>query len=176
MKNIHTIRRIVATMANRLKKMGLTLSAAFKKAWELIKGKAIESKVAGVTKGNRQKALARIAAAYRPNQVKVWLERDKANLHDNNAVNVIVSVNGSDNYNLGCIPRNLAYVVSALIDKGFYIKAMFKEIRGHYASWCGDNIAISINKKALYKLPTHTRQVHLPTKEEIHTIYHTSKL
>ena len=78
MKNIHTIRRIVATMANRLKKMGLTLSAAFKKAWELIKGKAIESKVAGVTKGNRQKALARIAAEYRPNQVKVWLECDKA--------------------------------------------------------------------------------------------------
>ena len=44
MRNIHTIRRIVATMANRLKKMGLTLSAAFKKAWSLIKGKAIESK------------------------------------------------------------------------------------------------------------------------------------
>ena len=38
MKNIHTIRRIVATMANRLKKIGLTLSAAFKKAWALIKG------------------------------------------------------------------------------------------------------------------------------------------
>ena len=137
MKNIHTIRRIVATMANRLKKMGLTLSAAFKKAWELIKGKAIESKVAGVTKGNRQKALARIAAAYRPNQVKVWLER-------NNAVNVIVSVNGSDNYNLGCIPRNLAYVVSALIDKGFYIKAMFKEIRGHYASYMNYGAVITL--------------------------------
>lgn len=29
MKNIHIIRRMVATMANRLKKMGLTLSAAF---------------------------------------------------------------------------------------------------------------------------------------------------
>ena len=53
MKNIHAIRRIVATMANRLKKMGLTLSAAFKKAWELIKGNTIESKIAGVTKGNR---------------------------------------------------------------------------------------------------------------------------
>ena len=39
----------------------------------------------------------------------------------------------------------------------------------------GGNFAVS-NKKALYKLPTHTRQVHLPTKEEIHTIYHTSKL
>ena len=64
MKNIHTIRRIVATMANRLKKIGLTLSAAFKKAWALIKGKAIESKVAGVTKGNRQKALHRILTHY----------------------------------------------------------------------------------------------------------------
>ena len=46
--------------------MGLTLSAAFKKAWELIKGKAIESKVAGVTKGNRQKALHRILTHYTP--------------------------------------------------------------------------------------------------------------
>ena len=75
--------------------MGLTLSAAFKKAWELIKGKAIESKVAGVTKGNRQKALHRILTHYTPNQVRVWLERDKANLHDNNAVAVMISVNNS---------------------------------------------------------------------------------
>ena len=113
MRNIHTIRRIVATMANRLKKMGLTLSAAFKKAWELIKGNTIESKIAGVTKGNRQKALARIAAAYRPNQVRVWLERDKANLHDNNAVAVMISVNNSKSYKIGYIPKNLAYVISA---------------------------------------------------------------
>ena len=106
MKNIHTIRRIVATMANRLKKMGLTLSAAFKKAWELIKGKAIESKVAGVTKGNRQKALHRILTHYTPNQVRVWLERDKANLHDNNAVAVMISVNSSIAYKIGYIPKN----------------------------------------------------------------------
>ena len=144
MKYDKKIKSRICIIANRLKKMGLTLSAAFKKAWELIKGNTIESKIAGVTKGNRQKALARIAAAYRPNQVRVWLERDKANLHDNNAVNVIVSVNGSDNYNLGCIPRNLAYVVSALIDKGFYIKAMFKEIRGHYASYMNYGAVITL--------------------------------
>lgn len=113
MRNIHTIRRIVATMANRLKKMGLTLSAAFKKAWELIKGNTIESKVAGVTKGNRQKALHRIFTHYKPKQVRVWLERDKANLHDNNAVAVIISVNGSVAYKIGYIPSNLAYVISA---------------------------------------------------------------
>lgn len=113
MKNIHTIRRIVATMANRLKKIGLTLSAAFKKAWELIKGNTIESKIAGVTKGNRQKALHRLLTHYTPNQVNVWLERDKANLHDNNAVAVIISVNDSVAYKIGYIPSSLAYVISA---------------------------------------------------------------
>lgn len=132
MKNIHTVRRMVATMANRLKKMGLTLSAAFKKAWELIKGKSINAKVAGVTKGSRQKALHRILTAYRPEQVSVSLERDKANIYDNNAVNVVISVNGSKSYNLGCIPRNLAYIVSALMDKGIELKTAFKEVRGRY--------------------------------------------
>lgn len=77
MKNIHIIRRMVATMANRLKKLGLTLSATFKKAWELIKGKIINTRIAGVTKGNRQKALRRILTAYRPEQVRVSLELDK---------------------------------------------------------------------------------------------------
>ena len=143
MKNIHTIRRIVATMANRLKKIGLTLSAAFKKAWELIKGKAIESKVAGVTKGNRQKALARIAAAYRPNQVKVWLERDKAILHDNNAVAVMISVNRSVAYKIGYIPKNLAYVISA-VDKGIKLKTAFKEVRWHYTRFMNYGAVITL--------------------------------
>lgn len=133
MKNITIIRRKVATIANLLKKMGLTLSAAFKKAWALIKGKAINTRITGVTKGNRQKALHRIATKYGA-AVKVKLERDTANLYDNHAVNVIVSVNDSDNYNLGCIPRNLAYVVSALMDKGLTIAATFKGIMGDYST------------------------------------------
>lgn len=144
MKNIHVIRRMVATMANRLKKMGLTLSAAFKKAWELIKGKAINTKVAGVTKGSRQKALHRIATAYRPEHVRVTLERDKANLYDNNAVNVIISVNGSARYNLGCIPRNLAYVVSALLDKDIQLAAAFKEVRGRYMPYMNYGAIITL--------------------------------
>ena len=134
MKNITIIRRKVATIANRLKKMGLTLSAAFKKAWALIKGKAINTRIVGVTRGNRQKALHRIATVYRPEQVSATLERDKANLYDNNAVNVVISVNGSARYNMGCIPRNLAYVVSALMDKGINLAAAFKGIMGGYAA------------------------------------------
>lgn len=129
MKDITIIRRKVATIANRLKKMGLTLSTAFKKAWALIKGKAINTRIAGVTKGNRQKALHRIATACRPEQVNVTLERDKANLYDNNAVNVLVSVNGSKSYNMGCIPRNLAYVVSALLGLQRHLKRSEDAIR-----------------------------------------------
>lgn len=144
MKNIHIIRRMVAIMANRLKKMGLTLSAAFKKAWELIKGKAINTKIAGVTKGNRQKALCRIATAYRPEQVSVLLERDRADLHDNNAVKVVISVNGSASYNMGYIPRNLAYIVSALLDKGIELTAAFKEVRGHYMPYMNYGAVITL--------------------------------
>lgn len=111
MKYDKKIKSRICIIANRLKKMGLTLSAAFKKAWELIKGNTIESKIAGVTKGNRQKALHRIFTHYKPKQVRVWLERDKANLHDNNAVAVMISVNNSMPYKIGYIPKNLAYVI-----------------------------------------------------------------
>lgn len=132
-------------MANRLKKMGLTLSAAFKKAWELIKGNTISTKIAGVTKGNRQLALHRIATLYRSEQIKITLERDRANLFDNNAVKVLVSINGSDSYEIGFIPRNLAYVVSALMDKGMQLTAAFKEVRGRYTSYMNYGMVITLN-------------------------------
>ena len=144
MKKITIIRRMVATMANRLKKMGLTLSAAFKKAWELVKGNIIETKVAGVTKGSRQRALHRIATKYGAAAVRVRLERDTANLYDNHAVKVIISVNGSDSYDLGYIPRNLAYVVSAILDKGIELKAAFKEVRGRYAAYMNYGAQITL--------------------------------
>jgi len=144
MKQITIIRKKVATMANRLKKMGLTLYAAFKKAWDLVKGKAVDARVTGVTKGNRQKALHRIATVYKPEDVSVSLERDKANLYDSNAINVIISVNGSAAYNLGCIPRNLAYMLSAVMDKGIQLTASFKEVRGHYKSYMNYGVVITL--------------------------------
>ena len=140
MKYDKKIKSRICIIANRLKKMGLTLSAAFKKAWELIKGNTIESKVAGVTKGNRQKALHRILTHYTPNQVRVWLERDKANLHDNNAIAVMISVNRSVAYKIGYIPRNLAYVISA----GISLKTVFKEVRGHYTRFMNYGAVITL--------------------------------
>lgn len=144
MKEITRIRRMIATMANRLKKMGLTLSAVFKKAWELVKGHIIETKIAGVTKGSRQKALYHIAVKYRPEDVAVTLVRDTSNLYDNNAVKVDTSVKGSAVYTLGFIPRNLAYVVSALLDKGIELKATFKEVRGSYKPYMNYGAVITL--------------------------------
>lgn len=144
MKKITVIRRMVTTMANRLKKMGLTLSAAFKRAWELVKGQRIETKVAGVTKGNRQKALHRIATVYRPEDVTVQLVRDTANLHDNNAVRIDISVKDSKSYVLGFIPRNLAFVVSAILDKGIELTAAFKEVRGRYEQYMNYGCVIAL--------------------------------
>lgn len=144
MNEIATIRRIVATMANRLKKMGLTLSASFKKAWELVKGHTIETKIAGVTKGSRQKALHRIAVRYRPEDVAITLVRDTANLFDNNAVKINTSVKGSAVYTLGFIPHNLAYIVSALLDKGIELTATFKEVRGRYKPYMNYGAIITL--------------------------------
>lgn len=144
MKNITRIRRMIATMANRLKKMGLTLSAAFKKAWELVKGHTIETKIAGVTKGNRQKALHRISVKYHSEDVTVNLIRDTANLYDNHAVKINISVNGSEAYTIGYIPRNLAYVVSAILDKGIKLTATFKEVRGHYQPYMNYGAVIAL--------------------------------
>ena len=144
MKHITEIRRKVATMANRLKKRGLTLSAAFKRAWQLVKGKAIDTRVAGVTKGNRQRALRRIAMKYRPEAVSVSLERETANLYDANAVKVVISVNNSPAYDMGYIPQNLAYIVAALMDKGLTLAASFKTVCGHYTPYMNYGAVITL--------------------------------
>ena len=143
MKNINIIRRKVATTANRLKKLGYTLSNAFRKAWALIKGENITSKVSGTTKGNRQKALEHLTR-YNPQAVAVRLEREPTNLYDRYAIKVIVSVNNSADYTLGYIPSNIAYIVSAIMDKGIDIKATFKAVRGKYTAYMNYGAVIDL--------------------------------
>lgn len=97
MKNIKNVRKAVATMANRINKKLNDLSAVFKKAWAIIKGR-IQSKVSGVTYGQSQKALYRLAK-YNPEAVNVELIHESSN-----AVSVHVSVNTSRTYKLGYLP------------------------------------------------------------------------
>jgi len=89
--NITKIRRAVATLANKINRKIKNLSAAFKKAWAVIKGKTIQSKVSGVTFGNTQKALTRLAR-YNASDISVNLIRESSNEHDINAVGVHVTV------------------------------------------------------------------------------------
>ena len=60
MKAITKVKKEVTTLANRLNKKLHDLSAAFRRAWQIIKGRVLISKVAGVTFSNRQAALARL--------------------------------------------------------------------------------------------------------------------
>ncbi|MBR1373716.1 HIRAN domain-containing protein [bacterium] len=133
MTEIRKIRREVMTLANQLVKKLNSLSAALKRAWQLVKAKRMFCKVSGVTFGNRQTALKRLEMHIRKGaEVKTTLQREADNKTDKNAIKVLVSVNGSAAYHLGYIPAELAAVLAPLMDKIGEIKAHLYNIVGGY--------------------------------------------
>lgn len=143
MKKITLMRCKVATMANRLKKMGLSLSEAFKKAWALIKGETIQTKVKGVSYGIGQKALERLTR-YNSERIIVHLDREKDNLFDSNAIAVSVGIQNKGTVKIGYLPAPLAKIISALIDKGIEVKAFYSEIRGKYENYMNYGLIINL--------------------------------
>jgi len=111
MKTITEIRKAVATLANRINRKLKDLSTAFKRAWLIVKGKSVLSKVTGVTYNGIQKALSRLTK-YNPQAVSVELVREPKNQHDIYSVGVNVSVNRSTAYQIGYLPRDLAQCIS----------------------------------------------------------------
>jgi len=105
----------VVTLANRLtSKMDGDKSAAFIKAWAIVKAGKIELAVKGVSFANRQEALRRLAA-YAPDQIKAVLVPEENNPADKNAIAVLVGVQGGKGlYHLGYAPRDLAPVLAAM--------------------------------------------------------------
>ena len=88
--------------------------AAFVQAWAIVKAGGLELAVRGVSFGNRQKALKRLAA-YNPTQVRAVLVPEPENPADTAAVAVMVGVNGDKGlYRLGYVPQSLAPVAAAL--------------------------------------------------------------
>jgi len=126
-----TKNKIALTLANRIydTQKGESLTEAFKTAWALAKNEKFRTNIAGVSFGNRQQALRRLGL-YDTEQINVRLERDKWNGHDANAIKVNVSVNNGAEYHLGYIPRNLAHLAAALMDKGAELTAYFKAVTG----------------------------------------------
>jgi len=150
-REITKIRKAVATLANKINGKIKNLSAAFRKAWAVIKGKTIQSKVAGVSFGNTQKALSRLTK-YNPKAVSVELIREN-NEHDINAIAVTVSVNNSKAYKIGFLPRDLAQYITKLIDNGITLITSFKGITGGTEYYKSYGALIDIKAKGLYSNP-----------------------
>ena len=135
----------VTTIANRLVGQGWNRREAMIKAWEIVKAREIDSKVSGISLPNRQRAAERLTR-YAPESVRISLRRDKGNEYDNNAVAVMASVNGSNAYQMGYLPRGLAMYIAPLMDAGKAVAATFKQVTGKYQSWhnYGLNVNVSV--------------------------------
>jgi hypothetical protein len=104
----------VMTLGNRLAPRMGDRRAAFVRAWAVVKAGGLELAVRGVSFGNRQEALRRLAR-YNPADVRAFLVPEPENPADPAAVAVMVGVqNGRGLYRLGYVPRTLAPVVAAL--------------------------------------------------------------
>ena len=110
-----TMKSKVMALGNKLApRMGGDRTAAFIQAWAIVKAGGLELAVKGVSFGNRQEALRRLAA-YKPAQIRAVFVPEPQNTADPAAVAVMVGVNnGRGFYRLGYIPRNLSPVVAAL--------------------------------------------------------------
>lgn len=135
MKGIKEIRKAVVTLANRINKKAKNLSSAFKRAWQIIKGKSLITKVSGVTFGSRQKALRHLSR-YTRERINVILVREYDNKFDGNAVKVIVNVDSGKGYTMGYLPKELAGELSILFDKGFNISANYRTTTGGFFVDC----------------------------------------
>ena len=90
MKQITKVRKAVCVMANELKKLGYSLSQAFKKAWAQVKN-TMKVRVAGTTFENRQERL-QFLKQFHLNDLTVTLKREPDNEFDNNAIQIIVHI------------------------------------------------------------------------------------
>jgi len=134
----------VCIIANRLIKKGLSRSAAFCKAWQTVKAETIETKVAGVSFGQRQTALEHLKK-YDTQNISIDLKRDTTNEYDTNAVAVIATVKDKGSYTIGYIPKTLSATIAPLIDYGKSVKATFKEVIGKYQAYHNYGLSVSVS-------------------------------
>ena len=123
------LRRSACIIANALVKQGYSRREAMIRAWITVKLRAIQTKAAGVTHGNRQTLIERLTR-YSPEEITVQLQRERDNAHDKNAVQIVAAVRGKGSAVIGYINRELAAALAPLMDKGAQIGSRFKEITG----------------------------------------------
>ena len=132
MKQITKVRKVVCIMANELKKLGYSLSQAFKKAWAQVKN-TMKVRVVGTTFENRQERL-QFLKQFHLNDLTVTLKREPDNEFDNNAIQIIVHIKPiSCRTVIGYLPKELARELSKVIDIGIQVKASLIQIIGGYS-------------------------------------------
>ena len=126
---VNQMRSKAVTLGNRLApKMG-DRTAAFIKAWAIVKAGGLELAVKGVTFGSRQEALRRLAA-YRPETIRTFLMPEKENPADGNAMAVMCGVQGGRGYyKLGYVPTGDTGTAAAVRGKAT-IRVIGGDIRG----------------------------------------------
>jgi len=132
MKAITRIRKSVSILANRINRKVKNLSISFKRAWQIVKGRELISRISGVTYGTRQRALRKLEK-YNAGMINVTLQHEADNAYDVNAIHVMVNVGSGAHYHLGFLPRDLAELLAPLLDKGIHLAARFKSVTGGYA-------------------------------------------
>ncbi len=132
MKQITKVRKAVCVMANELKKLGYSLSQAFKKAWAQVKN-TMKVRVAGTTFENRQERL-QFLKQFHLNDLTVTLKREPDNEFDSNAIQIIVHIKPILRRTvIGYLPKELARELSKVIDIGIQVKASLIQIIGGYS-------------------------------------------
>jgi hypothetical protein len=104
----------VMTLGNKLVPRMGDRKAAFVEAWAIVKAGGLEMAIRGVSFGNRQEALRRLAA-YNPADVRAVLVPEPSNPVDPHAVAVMVGVQGGRGlYKLGYVPASMAPAAAVL--------------------------------------------------------------
>ena len=115
-------------LGKRLAAGGNDRSAAFVKAWAIIKAGTVELPVRGVSFENRQEALKRLAG-YNPADVRTFTMPEPDNQFDPAAIAVMVMVQGGRGvYRLGYLPKGQTAI--ATVFKHASLKILNGDIRG----------------------------------------------
>ena len=110
----------VMSLGNRLAvRMGR--HEAFVRAWAIVKAGGLELAVRGVSFGNRQEALRRLAK-YSADDVRVFIVPEPENTADSRAAAVMVGVqNGRGLFCMGYLPAEFAPAIAGFRTSGFRI-------------------------------------------------------
>ena len=132
MKHITSIRKAVCIIANRLHKEGYSLSVAFKRAWQTVKGHTFRA--AGVTADNGQEKLS-ILRSFPLNDLQIGFRREPGNQYDSNAIQILVKVISLNKYCcIGYVPHTMAVRMAAVMDQGVKIRGKALGVIGGYVN------------------------------------------